>query len=354
MKKLFESVNIFKDVVAKNRFVRSATWLELAGENGELTEELYNAFKELAEGGVGTIGAGYAYVLKEDQPAPKMIGMHDDSVIEGYKKLTDMVHENGTKIYLQLVAGGSHTGYRVEEREVWGPSAVTFDMTGVTPVEMTKENIAEVVKAFGDAARRTKKAGFDGIEIHAAHCFLLSQFLSPYYNRRTDEYGGDLKARTRILVEVYNSIREAVGPDFPVMMKINSREDVEGGFDNEQCLEVCKIMEELGLDAIEVSGFPPLLMKIFKPEDEAYFGEFAARLAKEVEIPVWLVGGNRSFENLEEILNKTDIACFSLSRPLLREPDLINRWKSGDLAKAKCISCNQCYVVEGYRHCVFR
>jgi 2,4-dienoyl-CoA reductase-like NADH-dependent reductase (Old Yellow Enzyme family) len=229
--------------------------------------------------------------------------------------------------------------------------------------EMSKEEIAEIVIAFSDAAARAKEAGFDGVQIHAAHGWLLSQFLSPFFNRRTDEYGGSLENRSRVVLEVTKNIREAVGGDFAVLVKINSDDFLPGGFNTDEMLKVSVMLEKAGVDAIEVSGgtigalltgnidgsFSPASRK------DIYYREAAQRLKEKVKIPVMLVGGIRTFETADEII-KTGVADYiSICRPLIREPGLIKRWKSGDLRKSECVSDSACFQpgMEGKGvHCV--
>lgn len=198
MNTLFDSTNIGM-MHLKNRFFRASTWESMATENGHLTDELCKIYIDLAKGGVGTILTGYTYVLEEEHPHPRMMGIYDDSFIPEYKALTDSVHSYHANIVLQIVYGGSWTRLNPPSPKIWGPSAVKHEQTGVIPTAMTKTDMRSLASAFAAAARRAKAAGFDGIELHAAHGYLLSQFLSPHYNVRTDEYGGSVENRTRFI-----------------------------------------------------------------------------------------------------------------------------------------------------------
>lgn len=359
MKQIFEATHIGK-LKLKNRLVRSATWENLADEKGHMTYPLYQLYKELAAGGVGLIVTGYAFVTKDEQPNPGMMGIYDDSFITEYRKLTDTVHEQGGKIVMQIVYGGSQTGYPPEGRLIWGPSDVADLATGVVPTPITKEEIGELVKAFGDAAVRAKEAGFDGVQLHGAHNYLLSQFLSPYYNRRTDEYGGRIENRTRLHREVFAEVRSRVGEDFPVMIKLNCEDFIADGATIDDSLALAKMLAELGIDAIEVSGGTggsgdaiPARLKINSVEKEAYHAEYAKSIAAEVDVPIILVGGLRSPEVIEKLLQDTGIDLFALSRPLLTEPDLPYRWRNGDRSRARCVSCNGCLQYrEGGNYCI--
>ena len=239
---------------------------------------------------------------------------------------------------MQIVHGGPK----------WGPSEVEHVAMKTTSKEMSLEDIEEVVQAFGDAAFRVKEAGFDGVQLHAAHGFLLSMFLNPYYNRRSDDYGGSIGNRARIIFESYRSVRDAVGDNFPVLIKVNAQDFMDEGLTSKDSLFVCKALSEMGVDLIEVSGgsfssiegMGPIRSNVDSREKEAYFRDYAEKIAEQVDVPVALVGGNRSMECMDEILNHGDIEYFSLARPFIREPDLIKRWQNTDTKPALCISCS--------------
>lgn len=359
MRNLFDETNI-KDITIKNRLVRSSTWEAMATQEGYLTDKLMKVYEDLAKGEVGLILTGYAFITKEEQPSPRMMGIYDDSFIKDFRALTDMVHHYGSRIVLQIVYGGTQTRYRPEERVIWGPSAVKEKSSGIVAKEMTLKEIHTLVKFFGDSALRTKSAGFDGVQIHCAHGYLLGQFLSPYYNRRADTYGGSILNRARIIIEVYEEIRDQVGKDFPVLIKINAEDFVENGATFDDCRFVCKELSKRGIDAIEVSGGiiaaaeedRPSRPKIDSSEKEGYFATYAAKIAEENHVPVILVGGIRSPQVIERLLETTKISYFSMARPFLTEPDLVQRWHKGDLRKAKCISCNRCRDEDG-NVCIF-
>ncbi|MGP8188417.1 MAG: NADH:flavin oxidoreductase [Methanobacterium sp.] len=343
---LFDETKISK-MNLKNRFICSAIYEGWAVEKGHVTDELINHYENLAKGGVSTIITGFAKIMKFDQPAPNMNVIYDDIFIDEYQELTNKIHEHDTNIIMQIVHGGPK----------WGPSAVEHLVTKTIPKEMNKEDIKEVIQAFADAALRVKKAGFDGVQIHAAHGFLLSMFLNPYYNKRTDEYGGSIENRGRIIFESYEAIREIVGDDFPVLVKVNCEDFMDEGLNFSDSLIVCDKLSKMGIDAIEVSGGSysskegegPIRGNVEVKENESYFKEYAAKIAEMVQVPVILVGGNRSFNIMTEILNNTNIEYFSLARPFICEPDLIDRWLSGDKDPAQCKSCDPC---SGVNNCI--
>lgn len=347
---LFETTHIGK-MFLKNRFVRSATWEGLSNEDGSCTSDLIDMMADLAIGGVGLIISGHAYVSREGQASPRQLGVYSDILLPDLCEMADAVHRQGGKIAMQLAHGGCHAAKNITGLESIGPS-VPDETRGFTCREMTTEDIDEVVEAFARAAARAKRAGFDAVQIHAAHGYLLSQFLSPFYNRRTDSYGGSLENRARIVLEVLGSVRKAVGNDYPVLIKINSQDYLDGGLTVEEMVEVCSLLEGAGIDAIEMSGGTVNEGSRYKAsrtltlefqEDEVYYREAAMKYKTKVHIPLILVGGIRSY-SVADSLVKNDLADYiALSRPLIREPHLVNRWKSGDLRTATCISCNACF-----------
>ena len=362
MKILFDKTKLL-NMDMKNRFFRGALWESLADEKGHMTPELSSIYEELAKGGVGTIITGYAFITENEQPNPGMMGIYEDSFIEEYKEFTGKIHSHDTNIIMQIVYGGFMTTFNVGERTIWGPSTMKNEITGTWAKEMTEDEIKYLVNAYANAALRVKKSGFDGVEIHGGHGYLLSQFLSPYYNKRIDEYGGSIENRGRIMFEVYEAMRKKVGEDFPILIKLNCDDYVkEGGLTQEDSLYVAKKLANLGINAIEVTGgnesvqevldnnLGPARTKVVISKDrESYFKDYATKLADMVDIPVILIGGNRNLDVMEDLLNNTNIEYFSLARPLTAEPDLINKWASGDRKKPKCVSCNKCYVTEGKR-----
>ena len=220
------------------------------------------------------------------------------------------------------------------------------------PDHMTAEEIRLVRGQFVQAAVRAQKAGFDGVQIHAAHFFFLSRFISPAVNHRTDEYGGSPENRARLLLEILAGIR-GEAPGLHVSVKINSNDFAPGGLDERQSLEICRMLSAAGIDSIEVSGNGTSVAGIRAHRNEGYFLPFAAELAKAVPTPVCVVGGMRSLDTMERTVGSTSVALVSLSRPLLCEPDLPARMKAGTALESRCVSCNQCYSSRWHK-CVMR
>lgn len=358
MRDLFDTTNI-KGMKIKNRFVRSATWENQTTHDGHMTPKLYSVYEELAKNEVGMIITGYANVVQEEQPNPGMMGIYDDCFIPEYKVLTDLVHQYDSKIILQVAYGGTKTTYNIGSRVIFAPSEVAEVATNTLGKEMTKQDIEYIVAAFGESARRAKESGFDGIEIHGAHTYLINQFLSPYYNRRTDEYGGSLENRMRFLKEIYYAMRKQVGEDYPIFVKLTATEFFDGGQSFADTKVICKEMEKIGMDAIELSGnvhgkAKSMVGQMFEGheiEAEGYFYRYGEAISKEVQIPIITVGGLSHIEKIDEILQNTNIQYFAIARPLLAEPQLVKRWKDGDRSAVKCIRCSKCRTSTG-NYCI--
>lgn len=348
MSNLFESTRI-NGMTLANRFVRSATWEGMAAEDGAVTPKLIDTMAVLARGGVGLIISGHAYIRPEGQAGPGQLGIYRNELLDGLKEMTAAVHDTGGKIVAQLAHAGHFAAKHLSGLTPW----VVSDYEGLAKSprhEITVEEVAELTEAYAAAAVRAKAAGFDGVQLHAAHGYLLSQFLSPLFNRRTDDYGGSIENRRRIHMEVVRAVRAAVGDDYPILVKINGQDYAEGGLAVKDAIAAAAGMAEAGLDAVELSGGlltggrrSPSRPGIKSAEREAYFREDALAFKKEIDLPLILVGGMRSFEVAESLVADGVADYISMSRPLIREPDLIGRWASGDRSRALCKSDNLCF-----------
>jgi 2,4-dienoyl-CoA reductase-like NADH-dependent reductase (Old Yellow Enzyme family) len=359
MKDLFEKTRI-GSLSLSNRFVYSATWDGRADDKGFCTQKNIDALVERAHGGVGLLITGLTSVKQEGRAAPWQLAVWSDEYIVGLSKMTGAVHDAQGKVVMQLAHGGCYAPPALTGHEAFGPSANDTDKFPICR-GMTPADINQVVEAFGKAAGRAKRAGFDGVQLHAAHGYLLSQFLSPFFNIRTDNYGGSIENRARILLEAFQAVRNEVGEQFPVFVKINSEDFVEGGLTADEMLQVCAMLEKAGVDAIEMSGGTVYVSGAFSccrvgQDQDVYYIEAAGRYKERIGVPLLLVGGIRSPEQTEAIFRARLADYVSICRPLIREPDLIKRWKSGDTKPAACISCSGCFAPglkgEGV-HCVF-
>ncbi len=350
MSKLFDK-SVIKSMELANRFVRSATWEGMAGVDGSCTPALINLTARLAEGEVGLIITGHAFIAPEGQAGPWQIGVHRDAMLTGLSDMAAAVHRGCGKIALQIAHAGCYGFTSGTGLEAVGPSPGIPEKIPACR-ELGREEIAGIVAAFGAAAGRAKAAGFDAVQIHAAHGYLLSEFLSPFFNRRTDEYGGPVENRARIVLEVLESVRAAVGKEYPVLIKINSQDFVPGGLTVDDMLVVAGLLERGGVDAVEMSGgtiyasgqFSAIRTGVLaRPEEEVYYRDAALRFKRSLSVPLMLVGGIRSLEVAEALVDEGVADYVSLCRPLIREPGLVGRWRSGDRRKAGCLSENACF-----------
>jgi 2,4-dienoyl-CoA reductase-like NADH-dependent reductase (Old Yellow Enzyme family) len=359
----------------KNRLVRSATFEACMTRDGKVTPEMLTLYANLACGGVGMIITGYMAVTHKGIAMPTQARIYSDFHVNEISKIAEVVHRTGTecKIIAQLAHAGRQVLHNNAEAKCVGPSDVPSSIIRKRAHVLSVDEIQLIIKSFIDAAVRVKEAGFDGIQIHAAHGYLLSSFISPYTNRRNDSYGGSLQNRLKILYEIISGARERVG-DFPIMIKVNCDDHLEGGVTIDTFPEMAAEIEKLGFDAIEVSGgtwdclarseqelgflpvpIPESRTQLENPEKQSYFLKYVEKI--DLSIPVMLVGGNRNIEALEEINNRGKVDFFSMSRPLICEPDLPNRWiEDRGSAEADCVSCNSCLhtIKFGSLHCMLK
>ncbi|MGC8908460.1 MAG: NADH:flavin oxidoreductase [Desulfomonilaceae bacterium] len=352
MPEMFEKTSI-GPLELKNRFVRSATWSGVGDERGRITPRALELYGNLASGGVGLIITGFQYVLPNGLAVKHQVGNYGDELLDGLSRLAEAIHVRGGKVVAQLVHAGSKANPDLfwEPAELWGPSAVPDPLTGRIPKEMTHEDIRRVVDAYANAAARCRRAGFDGIQLHGAHGYGINQFLSGASNRRADEYGGGIDNRYRFLGETLKAVRDAVGKDYPVFIKLSGHDYYEGGLTLEESLYVGRRLVQDGIDCIEVSagsrasanGMTPSRAHILKEEQEAYLADLARAFKQALDVPIIAVGGIRSLSVAERIVSQGVADYVALCRPLIRETHLIARWLSGDRSKATCISCNGCF-----------
>lgn len=356
MSKLFTPYQI-GPVTYRNRFVRSATQDWLCDENGVTSEKQLELYKDLAAGGVGLIITGHAYVSHPlGRAALRQNGICDEKQVEGYKRLVETVHQQGAKIFLQLNHAGRQTLPELIEGNMPVAPSDRFDEKGNQLARaLTLDEIERLKEAFEAAAMRAKRAGFDGVQVHVAHGYLLAQFLSPFTNQRQDEYGGQMEQRTALPAEIAYRVKAAVGRQFPVYAKLNTTDGITSPvqLSLEEAVYAAQMLEAHGVDAIETSGGTAresrLVMAkpaILKPEQEAYFAPAARQIRAAVKIPLLLVGGLRSVAVMESLVEEGVADMVSLSRPFVKEPELVNALAAGQ-AKVTCVSCNACFNPEG-------
>jgi 2,4-dienoyl-CoA reductase-like NADH-dependent reductase (Old Yellow Enzyme family) len=332
-----------------NRLVRSATAERMADENGVPRPQLGQLYRTLARGGVGLIITGHMYVDPAGKCHPEMTGIFSDELVPGLAELADVVHHDGGVIVPQLNHGGMQCSSKSVEATI-APSSFEAPYLSRTAREMTRQEIERCIDAYAQAARRAKAAGFDGVQLHGAHGYLISQFLSPFINKRQDGWGGDWQGRTRFLRSVCQAVREQVGAEFPALIKLGIADTVEGGLSLAEGLQVVGALASWGIDGIEISaGFAgdsrsSSRKGALSEADEAYFRPWAHQARKVTPLPLILVGGLRSRSVMEDVLASGDADFVSLCRPLICEPDLPNRLRAGLQERSSCISANQCWA----------
>ena len=348
MTNMFKSGKI-ANLELKNRIVRSATWEAKADESGKVTDSLIEMNVALAENEVGLVILGHTAVAPEGKGMVGMSGLFSDSQIDGNKKLTEKIHEVGGKISIQLAhVGGQVDGIPGSQAVPVSPSGIKNPAFKTTPKELTNDEIKKLIEDYGKAAQRAVKAGFDAIQLHGAHGYMISQFISPFFNKRNDEFGDPHK----FVLDVFKSVKANAGT-LPVLIKQNIDDFLEGSITPEISLPISKALSDAGIDAIEVSaGTPasgklnPSRMGIKSADQEAFLLDLAKKVKEIVTCPVISVGGYRSPDVINKALEEIDFV--SISRPFIREPDLIKRWKQGDTKPAKCVSCNRCFATVQY------
>ncbi|MBI9047095.1 MAG: NADH:flavin oxidoreductase [Anaerolineaceae bacterium] len=350
MSKLFTEGKI-GNLTINNRLVRSATAECMADETGKPTTNLHAYLKKLAEGGVGLIITGHMYVHPGGKAHPEMTGIYSDDITPDLAELTKTIHDAGGKVVAQI----NHGGMNCARKSVADPvTASDFEADFIKrPARaMTPAEVEEVIDAFGQAARRAKEAGFDGVQIHAAHGYLNSQFLSPLINKRTDRWGGSAEKRMNLLRDISQAIRDQVGPDYLVMIKLGLEDGVEGGLPLDEGLKVVAKLTGMGIDAVEISGgigggeIQIIRKGVKVSQNEAYFLDWAEKARQLTKLPILLVGGLRSKAAMEEVLTDGYADFISLCRPLICEPDLPVRMRDGLQNSSICISANNCWAKE--------
>ncbi len=381
---IFEKTTI-SGLNVKNRIIRSATHDGLADTNGAPDDKLIAKYEHLAKNEVGCIITGYAAVSRNGvSPYPRMMKIYDDNVIDKYKELTDAVHKYETPVVLQLAHCGRQTSSKAIGVQKVAPSNVLHTFYPDNAKELTDSEIYAIIDDFVAAAARAEKAGFDAIQLHGGHGYLLHDFLSPFGNRRKDSWGGILENRCRIVELIIKGIKEQTS--LPVWIKISAEDNRKNGMRIDSSVEICKRLEAAGCDAIEVScgtvqdgmntmrsklmpmdavfryrepcaSFPKLLNKIALPAAnlvnplikqpsplENFNVDNAAVIKKAVSIPIIVVGGIYKVSDMQSIIADGKADFVSMCRPFICEPDLAKKLKNGQ-KKAKCIMCNYCGLV---------
>lgn len=330
--------------VIKNRLFKSAMSEALSDRSCQANPELARLYGAWADGGIGLCVTGNVMIDRRALGEPGNVVIEDESHLDGLKAWAAAGTRNGTHCWVQLNHPGKQSPKGLNKETV-SPSAVPFrpemKMMFATPRELTDAEIREIIQRFGRSAAIVKKAGFTGVQIHGAHGYLVSQFLSPHHNRRNDEWGGTPEKRRRFVLAVYHAMREQVGPDFPIGIKLNSADFQRGGFTEEESLDTIRALAEAGIDLIEISGgtyeAPAMTgvkadktpVKDSTRQREAYFLVFAEKARKAVKTPLVVTGGFRSSRGMADAIVSGAVDFVGLARALAIEPDVPSRLLSG-------------------------
>ena len=332
-----------------NRLARSATAERMADDDGWPRPELRAMYERLARGGVGLIITGHMYVHRSGRCHREMTAIDRDELVPALAELTQAVHQAGGRIVAQINHGGMQCSPDAV-LEAIAPSATDYAALKQPARAMTVQEIHGLIDAYAQAARRAQQAGFDGVQLHGAHGYLITQFLSPLVNQRGDEWGGNLPGRMHFLRAVCQAVRAQVGPSYPLLIKLGMVDSVEGGLTPDESVPVVAALETMGIDAVEISGGIGGVRNLntrpgVRPGvNEAYFRPLAQQARQATRLPLLLVGDFRSRRTMEEVLSSGDADFISLCRPLICEPDLPQRMRKGLQEESVCISANRCWA----------
>ncbi len=329
------------DLRTTNRLVRSAT-AEGASPDGRMSAEGLKIYEQLALGGVGLIVTGHIVAARGGDVHANQTHLDDDQYLAAARSIADTVHRSGPGC--RVVAQLSHGGPNASVDPI-AASGASPRRDGKKPRVLSAGEIEELVAQFAAAIRRARDAGFDGVELHGAHGFLLNAFLSPATNQRDNEYGGSAARRAAIVAKIVAAARREVGPNYPILIKVNCNDQGEDEAGLAGFAELAGELEKAGVDAVDVSGRNAVRTEIDRPEKEAFFLPFAERAR--VKVPLIVTGGHRSIERMEAVVQGGNVQFLGLARPLVREPDLPRRFLEGSRAVAACISCNRCLSALG-------
>lgn len=317
-------------LVLKNRLVMPPMATSRANEDGSVSQETLDYYDEKSRGGaLGLIIIEHSYIAKQGQYRRRQPSAADDSMLGGMTRLADVIHRNGPKTVMQINHAGAAASSDITGQEVVGPSAVTSPVAlgDAVPRSLSRDEIGIIVGQFRAAARRVKAAGFDGVEIHSAHGYLLNQFYSPIANTRTDEYGGDLPGRIRVHLEVIAAVREEVGDAFPILLRLGACDYREGGSTIEDAVAAAVAFEKAGVDILDISGgLSSYVRPPGHPEDEqGYFADVTEAVKSAVTIPVVLTGGITEVQAAERLLAEGKADLIGVGRPILKDSDWAER-----------------------------
>lgn len=304
----------------KNRLVMPPMATAKSKEDGKVSSDVLDYYNEKSQGGyISLIIIEHSFILQQGKASANQMSVADDSVVEGLKELSNIIHKNGSKTVMQINFAGSAAKSEISGEEVVAPSEVVNPLHGgEVPRELTKEEIKNIVVAFGEAAIRVKEAGFDGVEIHSAHGYLLNQFFSPLSNKREDKYGGNVYNRIRIHLQVIKAVREAVGEDFPILLRLGASDYKDGGITIEDSKIAAREFEKAGVDILDISGG---FCGYARPgvKEPGYFSPLTEEIKKVVSIPVILTGGVKEAKEAEQLLAEGKADLIGVARAIYKD-----------------------------------
>ncbi|UCD09081.1 MAG: NADH:flavin oxidoreductase [Dehalococcoidales bacterium] len=339
---LFDRITVNKTVL-DNRFIRSATMDGMAN-NGLVSDNEIKLYQDLGKGEIGLIYSHGLFPTKEGQCSPGQVSVHTDDAIPSLKKMVDAVHENGGKIAAQILHGGWMCSQQTTGMQPVGPSEIIHPMSKAEIRELTSDEVHELVDDYAHAAWRIQEAGFDGVQLHAAHSWILSAFLSPVTNKRDDEWGGTNEKRTNLLRQIGQGMRKVTRPDYPIMIKLGIKDYHPEGKTIDDGIEQAKLLEEAGYDAIEVSeGLEQDFFHHIRPEATSpYYLEECRQVKQALSIPVMLVGGLRNISDMKAVIEDGIADAISMCRPFIMDPYVVKKIRQGNIKNSECTSCNGC------------
>ncbi len=342
MQGVFDTLKM-NQLILDNRFIRSATMDSMA-KDGIVTEPEIEMYQELGRGGIGLIISHGLYPTKEGQCSPGQLGVDSDETIKSLSRLVKAVHQEGGKIAAQILHGGWMCNPNVTGLPPVGPSKLIHPGSGLQVRQFSSEEINELVNNYAQAAARIIEAGFDAVQLHGAHSWLISAFLSPVTNQRQDEWGGSLENRARFVREIYRSIRKVTGPDYPILIKLGLLDYHPQGKSLSEGIEVARLLQQDGFDAIEVSeGLEQDFFHHIRREAVSpYYIEECRQAKKALSLPIVLVGGMRNLKDIQQVVDEGIADAVSLCRPFIHNPYLVRDFRNGILNKSACTSCNKC------------
>ncbi|MFO8068418.1 MAG: NADH:flavin oxidoreductase/NADH oxidase family protein [Alkalibacterium sp.] len=340
MLNVFEELILPNETRIKNRFLKSAMSEIMANRQNQPTDLHNKLYQAWAEGGSGIVVTGNVMVDRNALGEPGNVVIEDERDLDRLKQWAEAGSKNNTQLWMQINHPGRQSPRSLSKEPV-APSAIPLSNYSKQlfskPRALTTEEVKELVERYIKTAQIAKKAGFKGVQIHGAHGYLVSQFLSSQANQRNDEYGGSLENRMRFLVEIYTGMRKMLGPDFPISIKMNATDFNHGGFSEEESLQVALKLADLGIDLIEISGGNYENPKMFKEteegKEEIFFINYAEKLKNLIDVPVVVTGGFRSLKSMEEALLQNKTSMIGLARPLALIPDLPDQMFKGELTR---------------------